>query len=109
MTVDRQKVNIFIIVPLHDGNGNVNDYYRSTNLFRFTFGQTVTDFINRMITIIKFNHIQSKLLRDIWNLVKLGQFDSINRLILLTVIPLSDAHFSSLMLIKIEILSNNSK
>ncbi len=39
--------------------------------------------------------IQSLPMRDIWCLLNLGQFDPINRMILLTVIPLSGAHYSS--------------
>ncbi len=31
-------------------------------------------------------------LRDIWDFINLGQFDPINRMIPLTVIPLSSAH-----------------
>ena len=44
-----------------------------------------------MTTINKFSCIQSKLLRDISDFLNLGQFDPINRMILLTVIPLSGA------------------
>jgi hypothetical protein len=36
--------------------------------------------------------IQNMLFSDIWNLFNLGQFDLINQMITLTVIPLSGAH-----------------
>ena len=47
--------------------------------------------ISRMISVIKFIsltvHEQSMLLREIWDLFNLGQFDPIN-----PMIPLSGAH-----------------
>jgi hypothetical protein len=63
-------------------------------LIVITLGQTLTDSIHRMITITKQISIQSMLLRDIWGLFDLGQFDPINQMILLTMIPLSGIHCS---------------
>jgi len=55
-------------------------------------GQTQTDSINRIILISKWTrHIHQVKKRNLV-LVNLVQFDSINQLIPLTVIPLSDAH-----------------
>jgi hypothetical protein len=53
-------------------------------------GMTITDPINQMITITKYIiSIQSIILRGIWDLFNLVQFDSLNRMIPLIVIPLS--------------------
>jgi hypothetical protein len=37
------------------------------------------------------------LLRDVWNLLSLGQFDPMNQMLSLTVIPLSGAHCISVV------------
>ncbi len=57
-----------------------------------TLGQAITDPINRMITITYILLTHSMLLRDNWDLINLGQFDPINQIIPLTMIPLSGAH-----------------
>ncbi len=60
-----------------------------------TLGQTLTDPINRMITISKLASTYVGYERLNWDLVSMDKFDSINRLIPLTVVTLSGAHFIS--------------
>jgi hypothetical protein len=57
-----------------------------------TLGQRESDNINRMITISDRLLIQSACLLVIWDLLNLGQFDHINRMITLSVITLSGLH-----------------
>ena len=56
------------------------------------FGLIITDHINQMITKPNIFLIQSMVLRDIWDLFTLGQFDE---MLTLTVITLSGAHYIS--------------
>ena len=57
-----------------------------------TLGQTITDTINRMITISKLASTFVRYERLILELVSLYKFDTINRLKSLSVIPFSSAH-----------------
>ncbi len=57
-----------------------------------TLGQRESDNINRMITKSDRLLIQSARLLVIWDLLNLGQFDHINRMITLSVITLSGLH-----------------
>ncbi len=54
-----------------------------------TLGQRESDNINQMITISDCPLIQKGCLLVIWDLLNLGQFDHINRMIILSVITLS--------------------
>jgi hypothetical protein len=64
-------------------------------LYGLTFSQTITDPIYQMIAITKYMSYKSMPLRDIWDLFNLGQFNLINWMIPLTVIPLIGAHCST--------------
>jgi hypothetical protein len=57
-----------------------------------TLGQRESDNIIRMITISESLLELNTLLRVIWGMANLGQFDHINRMIALSVITLSGFH-----------------
>jgi hypothetical protein len=60
-----------------------------TELNGITLGETISEYINQMITITDHFPIQSMLSREIWGSFNLGQFDPNNRMIPLTVITLT--------------------
>jgi hypothetical protein len=57
-----------------------------------TLGQAISDPFNRMIPITEHMSYKRMLLRGTRDLINLSHFDSIIRMIPLTVIPLSGAH-----------------
>ena len=52
-----------------------------TPLNGITFGHTITDPINRIITITTYISYKNMQLRDIWDLFKAGQFDTMTQMI----------------------------
>ncbi len=57
----------------------------------YTLGQTITDSINQMITISKHIFYSKYGIERHLLLIQSGQFDPINQMILLNVIPISGA------------------
>jgi hypothetical protein len=64
-----------------------------TLLNGITLGTTITDPINH-----KWYDNQSMQSRDVWDLINLGEFDTINRKTLSNMITLSSAHFITSMI-----------